>query len=351
MKRKILILFIVMLAPLLMSCGTKKTSKNTLTIFSAGDYIMPGLIEKFEKETGIDVIYEEYDTNEVMYTKISSPNNTYDLICTSDYMLEKLINENKLSKINKSNIPNYGEVSKDILELAKSFDPKNDYTVPYCYGTLGILYNSKYISKEEASSWNILWNQKYADDILMPDSVRDLLAVGFKKNGYSLNTSDNNALDIVEKDLKSQKNIVQAYVNDQVKDKMISGEAKLSVIYSGDALFTKGYLNDLDYVVPKEGSNMWIDAWAILNSSDNKEAAEKFINFISNPENAKDNYEYLTYSTAIPKAVEMTEVEELKNNEIVAPSSKILHRCEIMKDLGENLTRKYNDIFMRIKIE
>ena len=349
MKKILLIILSIIFVSSLYGCSSSKT-KDSLTIYSAGDYINPEVLDLFKKETGIDVIYEEYDTNEVMYTKISSPNSTYDIICTSDYMLEKLISEDRLDKLNYNNISNSKYISKPIHDLSRGFDSNTEYTVPYCYGTVGILYNSKYVSEDEARSWNILWNPKYSDEILMPDNVRDMLAVAMKKNGYSLNTSDPNELKKVENDLISQKDIVQAYVNDQVKDKMISEEAKIAVIYSGDALFTKAYREELNYVVPNEGSNVWIDAWAILKKSNHKEMAEKFINFITRPDIAALNYEYLTYSTPNTEAIKLVEDEELRTNEIVIPSEDTLYRCEVMKNLGYDKARIYNELFMRVKM-
>lgn len=346
-------LIIMLFISIVMFCGcssNKETSSNTITVYSAGDYINPEVLTMFEEETGIKVVYEEYDTNEVMYTKINAPNSTYDVICTSDYMIQKLISEKKLQTINFNNIENYKYISKDILSLSKQFDPNLNYTVPYCYGTVGILYNSKFVSKDEVKTWNVLWDPKYRDEILMPDSMRDILAVALKKNHFSLNTANEEELKKAEKDLIDQKELVQAYVIDQVKDKMVAEEAKLAVIYSGDALFTKEYNEALDYYVPDEGSNIWIDTWAILKTSKNKELSEKFINFITRPDIALMNYEYLTYPTPNTGALELTTSEDLKNNEIVRPTKDVLSRCEVMHNLGYDLTRKYNEIFMRVKM-
>lgn len=350
--KKLLITMLFIVAFMLYGCSTNTDTKNnTLTVFSAGDYINPDIIPMFEEETGIKVIYEEYDTNENMYTKVSSANSTYDVVCTSDYMISRFINEGLIQPYTKSNIPNINNMDEEILKLSKNFDPNLEYTVPYAYGTLGILYNSKYVTQEEASSWNILWNEKYKDEILMTDSVRDIMAVALKKNGFSLNSSNDNELNIALNDLLKQKPLVQAYVIDQAKDKMISEEAKLAVIYSGEALFTKDYNENLEYEVPKEGSNLWIDSWVIMKNSTKKNLAEMFINFMARPDIAAQNYEYLTYSTPNIKALELVTEPSLIEDPAAVPTTETLERCEIMKNLGLTLTKKYNEIFMKVKIE
>lgn len=346
MKKIIVILFIMVF---LTSCS-KSDSNDYITVFSAGDYINPDILDMFTEETGIKVIYEEYDTNENMYTKISSPNSTYDLICTSDYMIEKLLSNDMLSTLNKNYIPNYKYMNEEILNKSKNFDPSLEYTMPYAYGTLGILYNSKYISEEEASSWNILWNEKYKNEILMMDSVRDIMAVALKRNGYSLNTSNEKELSKAEEDLITQKKLVQAYTVDQTKDKMIGEEAKVAVLYSGEAIFVNDYNDNLQYSVPKEGSNIWIDSWVTLKNSTKKDLAYKFLNFLARPDISTLNYDYLTYSTPNMEAIKLTENDLLKTSPIAIPPKDIIDRCELMKNLTPQLTKKYNEIFMNVKI-
>lgn len=355
LKRILLLLLFASVAILsLQGCGKeqkKVVDKNTLTVFNPGEYMDPDVIKQFEKETGIHVIYEEFDTNEIMYTKATVPNATYDVICPSDYMIQRMMNENRLLKIDKSKLTNYNQLIPRVLDLTKSFDPKEEYSIPYAYGTVGILYNDKYVSADEVKSWNVLWNEKYSDEILMPDSVRDIMAVALKRRRHSLNTSNENELMQAEQDLIAQKPLVQAYVNDQVRDKMISEEAQLGVIYSGEALFAQGYNEHLQYSVPEEGSNVWIDCWVIPKSCHNVENALKWIDFMLRPDIACKNYEYLTYSTPNQGALDLTEDEELKTSEVVIPSEETLKRCETMKSLPPALNRKYNEIFMRVKTE
>lgn len=222
----------------------------------------PDVITLFEEETGIDVVYEEFETNEIMYPKISSGAIAYDLVCPSDYMIQRMRENDLLAEINFDNIPNIKNIGKDYLERSKEFDPENKYSVPYCWGTVGILYNKTMVD-EPIDSWSVLWDEKYKDNILMQDSVRDAFGVALKYLGYSLNSTDLDELNEAKDLLTRQKPLVQAYVIDQVRDKMIGNEAAIGVIYSGEAIYTQQENPNLEYVIPKEGSNLWIDSWVI----------------------------------------------------------------------------------------
>lgn len=274
----------------------KNHSGEKVIVYNWGEYLDPKTIELFEEETGISVTYEEYETNEIMYPKIVSQAIAYDVVCPSDYMIQRMIENDLLAEINWDNIPNIKNMDPTYMEQAKSFDPKNKYSVPYCVGTVGILYNKSMV-KEPVDSWDILWNPKYKDSILMQDSVRDAFAVALKRLGHSINSTEVDQLAAAAEDLMEQKPLVQAYVVDQVRDKLIGNEAALGVIYSGEAGYTKRENPDLEYVIPKEGSNVWIDSWVIPKNAQNKENAEKFINFMCRPKIALMNFEYLTYST------------------------------------------------------
>lgn len=276
--------------------GAKDAGSEKLIVYNWGDYVDPKTIELFEEETGISVTYEEYETNEIMYPKILSGAIAYDVVCPSDYMIQRMIENDLLAKLNLDNIPNIKNMDSIYMEQSRSFDPDNAYSVPYCVGTVGILYN-KTMVHEPVDSWDILWDSKYADSILMQDSVRDAFAVALKRRGYSLNSSKVDQLIQAKDDLIAQKPLVQAYVVDQVRDKMIGNEAALGVIYSGEAGYTKRENPNLEYVIPKEGSNVWIDSWVIPKNAKNKENAEKFINFMCRPDIALMNFEYLTYAT------------------------------------------------------
>ena len=326
----------------------KNHSGEKVIVYNWGEYLDPKTIELFEEETGISVTYEEYETNEIMYPKIVSQAIAYDVVCPSDYMIQRMIENDLLAEINWDNIPNIKNMDPTYMEQAKSFDPKNKYSVPYCVGTVGILYNKSMV-KEPVDSWDILWNPKYKDSILMQDSVRDAFAVALKRLGHSINSTEVDQLAAAAEDLMEQKPLVQAYVVDQVRDKLIGNEAALGVIYSGEAGYTKRENPDLEYVIPKEGSNVWIDSWVIPKNAQNKENAEKFINFMCRPKIALMNFEYLTYSTPNLKAREMIEDEEIRNSKILFPEPEDLSNCETFQFLGDDVDSYYHELWNKVK--
>ena len=326
----------------------KNHSGEKVIVYNWGEYLDPKTIELFEEETGISVTYEEYETNEIMYPKIVSQAIAYDVVCPSDYMIQRMIENDLLAEINLDNIPNIKNMDPTYMEQSKSFDPKNKYSVPYCVGTVGILYNKSMV-KEPVDSWDILWNPKYKDSILMQDSVRDAFAVALKRLGHSINSTEVDQLAAAAEDLMEQKPLVQAYVVDQVRDKMIGNEAALGVIYSGEAGYTKRENPNLEYVIPKEGSDVWLDSWVIPKNAQNKENAEKFINFMCRPEIALMNFEYLTYSTPNLKAREMIEDEEIRNSKILFPEPEDLTNCETFQFLGDDVDSYYNELWNKVK--
>lgn len=330
------------------SAKNRSVAGEQLVIYNWGEYMDPEVLEIFEEETGIHVIYEEFETNESMYPKVQAGAVVYDLICPSDYMIQRMVENNLLAEINFDNIPNIKNIGTQYMEQSKAFDPKNKYSVPYCWGTVGILYNKTMVD-EPVDSWSILWDKQYKDQILMQNSVRDAFAVALKYSGYSLNSTDLDELHEAQNLLLKQKPLVQAYVVDQVRDKMISGEAAIGVIYSGEALYTQSENPNLVYVVPKEGSNVWIDSWVIPKNAKNKENAEKFINFLCRADIAKMNFDYITYSTPNEAARELIEDEELKNNPVAFPDASVLERCETFKYLGNKYDNIYNKLWREVK--
>ena len=317
-------------------------------IYNWGEYIDPEVLDMFEEETGIQVIYEEFETNEIMYPKIQSGAIAYDLVCPSDYMIRKMIQNDLLQPLNFDNIPNAKNIGQVYYEKSRQFDPDNQYSIPYCWGTVGILYNTKMV-EEPIDSWTVLWDTQYKDNILMQDSVRDAFAVALKTLGYSLNSTSIHELTQAKDLLVQQKPLVQAYVIDQVRDKMIGSEAAIGVIYSGEAIYTQTENPDLAYVVPKEGSNMWIDSWVMPKNAPNKENAEKFLDFLCRPEIALMNFEYITYSTPNEKARELIEDPAIRNSEIAFPGDSILSRCETFTYLGEDADEVYNQLWREVK--
>ena len=321
---------------------------NQVIVYNWGEYIDPEVLNLFEEETGIDVVYEEYETNEIMYPKIQSGAIAYDVVCPSDYMVQRMIENDLLAEINFDNMPNIKYIDSTYMEQSRQFDPENKYSVPYLFGTVGILYNKKMVD-EPIDSWSVLWDPKYKDSILMQDSVRDAFGVTLKYLGYSLNSTDLDELEAAKNLLIKQKPLVQAYVVDQVRDKMIGNEAAIGVIYSGEALYTKMENPDLEYVIPKEGSNLWIDSWVIPKNAKHKENAEKFIDFLCRPEIAKMNFDYITYSIPNSEGRKLIEEDWMRESRIAFPEPQDLINCETFKFLGDENDAVYNQLWREVK--
>ena len=321
---------------------------DKLVVYNWGEYIDPEVLTIFEEETGINVVYEEFETNEILYPKVSSGAIAYDVVCPSDYMIQRMIENDLLTEINFDNIPNIKNIGKQYMEHSRQFDPENKYSVPYCWGTVGILYNKTMVD-EPVNSWSILWDPKYKDNILMQDSVRDAFGATLKYLGYSLNSTDLDELTEAKNLLIEQKPLVQAYVIDQVRDKMIGNEAALGVIYSGEAIYTQKENPNLEYVIPKEGSNIWIDSWVIPKNAEHKENAEKFINFLCRPDIALMNFEYITYSTPNEAARELIEDESIRNSEIAFPDLSKYDNLETFQYLGTEADQVYGDLWNKVK--
>lgn len=321
---------------------------DKLVVYNWGEYIDPEVLTIFEEETGINVVYEEFETNEILYPKVSSGAIAYDVVCPSDYMIQRMIENDLLTEINFDNIPNIKNIGKQYMEQSRQFDPENKYSVPYCWGTVGILYNKTMVD-EPVNSWSILWDPKYKDNILMQDSVRDAFGATLKYLGYSLNSTDLDELTEAKNLLIEQKPLVQAYVIDQVRDKMIGNEAALGVIYSGEAIYTQKENPNLEYVIPKEGSNIWIDSWVIPKNAEHKENAEKFINFLCRPDIALMNFEYITYSTPNEAARELIEDESIRNSEIAFPDLSKYDNLETFQYLGTEADQVYGDLWNKVK--
>ncbi|MDE7271277.1 MAG: ABC transporter substrate-binding protein [Acetatifactor sp.] len=328
----------------LSGCGSPSSSGESgeLYVYNWGEYIDPDTLTMFEKETGIKVIYDEYDTNETMYPKVAAGASVYDVICPSDYMIRKMIDNDLLQELNYDNMPNaLSNIGASYYDTAEEFDPGNKYCVPYCWGTVGILYNTTMVD-EPVTSWSILWDEKYADNILMQDSVRDAFMVALKLNGYSMNTLDVAELETARDSLIAQRPLVQAWVIDEVRDKMIGGEAALGVIYSGEAIYTQRENPDLEYVIPEEGTNVWIDGWVIPKNAANKENAEKFIDFMCRGDIALMNFEYIPYSTPNTAAQALIEDEDIRNSKIAFPDLSQYNNLETFTYLGEEGDELYN---------
>ena len=331
---------------------------GTLKVYNWGEYIDEDVITQFEDETGISVIYDVFETNEEMYPVVEAGGVKYDVVCPSDYMIQRMIDNNILAELDYDNIPNTDQIGDPYWKMSQGFDPDNKYSVPYCWGTVGILYNKQMLEQlgvPEPTSWADLWDPKLADEILMQNSIRDAFMIALKQKGYSLNTSDPEELAQARDMLIEQKPLVQAYVIDQVRDKMINGEAAEGVIYSGEMLYIQEQIQELDlnydleYVVPDEGTTLWIDSWVIPKNAEHKENAEKFINFLCRPDIALKNFEYITYSTPNEAARELIEDESIRNSKIAFPDASELSGCETFKFLGDKNDAVYNELWREVK--
>ncbi|QNO14283.1 spermidine/putrescine ABC transporter substrate-binding protein [Alkalicella caledoniensis] len=332
-----LILLLSLMVTALAGCGS--SSGEVLHVFNWGDFMDMDLIRDFEREYGIRVIYDEYDTNESMYARLKAGGN-YDVIFPSDYMIAKLISEDMLEEINYTNVPNYQYIDSDFL--GTNYDPEGKFSVPYVWGTLGILYNTEKVN-ETVDSWSILFDSKYRNEVFMIDSMRDSIAVALNYLGYSINSKSEQELEEAKQLLIQQRTDVNpVYVNDEGKDMIMAGEATFFVTWSGEAMQVISEDERFDYIVPKEGSNLFIDNMAIPKGAKNKENAEKFINFMLKSEVAKTNIEYIEYSTPHTEALGLLD-EETQNNEVLYPSDEVIDKAEIFIDLGTFL-----DVYSRV---
>jgi spermidine/putrescine transport system substrate-binding protein len=336
-----LIALVVSIAFSLVGCGE---DKPTLNVYNWGDYIDPDVIKQFEEEFNVKVNYDTFATNEDMYVSIAKGGTSYDVAFPSDYMIERMIAEGLLAKIDKNNIPNLKYIDEEFLDL--DFDPNNEYSVPYMWGTVGILYNKKLVD-DKVDSWDILWNEKYKGQILMLDSQRDSIGVALKKLGYSLNTRNLDELEKAKEELIKQKPLVYAYVGDEVKELMVGEEAALAVVWSGDAVALMRENENLAYAIPKEGTNIWFDNMVIPKNAQNKELAEKFINFMNRPEIAAKNAEYIGYSTPNVAAKELLP-DDMKNSNVAYPSKEEIANTEIFIDVKDMIT-VYDKIWLEVK--
>ena len=350
-------LFSALLCLLLIVCMLPvpvHADENEITVYNWGQYISDGtddsldVIAAFEEATGIKVHYMTFDSNESMYTKLKTGGASYDVIIPSDYMIAKLIEEDMLEPLDFSNIPNYVNIDEAFRD--QSYDPDNTYSVPYTWGTVGLIYNTQYVSDEDAESWSCLWNSKYASKLLMFDNPRDAFAIAESLLGYSLNTEDFNELKNCADLLAQQKPVLQGYVMDQIFDKMQRGEAWAAPYYAGDYLTMVEENPDLAFSHPKEGFNIFIDAMCIPKGCRNKAGAEAFINFLCDPEISAANLDYIGYSTPISAAKEYLD-EEVTSSPVSYPDDETLARSESFAALGIAATQDMNDLWLSVKTE
>lgn len=357
MKRKLIVfsLIIAFVLSSLSACGDNSSSSNnsensgkTLTVLNYGKYMDESVIKNFEKETGIDIKYEEYESPEEMYTKYKAGAIDYDIICTSEYIIQKLISEGEVLEQDYSSLSNYSNLDNTILELAQAYDPNNSYTVPYFYGTVGIVYDTTKVTEEEVSSWNCLWDNAHKNEIIMMNSVRDAFIPALKLLGYGINDPSETHLREALHLLDKQFPIVYAYFVDEIGDEMISGNAHMALIYSGEAAYAMDYNENLAYTIPEEGSNLWIDSWFIPKTCQNQEAAMQFLDYICSHDAGMANFEYVYYASPLTSVVGALD-EEVRNNEAVIPSKESLVECEVFTSLDDEKTALLNHLWQELK--
>ena len=322
-------------------CGEKAESIN---VYNWGDYIDESVNAQFTQETGIKVNYKTFATNEDMYVDLSAGGSNYDVAFPSDYMIEKMITNDLVEEINLSNISNYAGIDQRFMGM--QYDPSDKYSVPYMWGTVGILYNKSMV-KEKVDSWDILWNPAYEKQILMMDSQRDSIMVALKKLGYDMNTRDEKELEEAKMELITQKPLVLAYVGDEGKDKLINEEAAMMVAWSGDAVYMMRENEDLEYVIPVEGSNYWVDGMVIPKGATNKEGAEKYIDFLCRADISATNAEYIGYSTPIEEARALLDPIE-SSSEVAYPSEEVTNQLEVFTDPSD-IVKIYDRIWTEVK--
>lgn len=327
----------------------------SINVYNWGEYISAGAEEgtldvnaEFEKLTGIKINYTNFATNEELYAKLKGGGASYDVIIPSDYMISKMIKEELIQKINLDNIPNYKYIMDNFRNM--SYDPENEYSVPFTWGTVGIIYDETVIDLDpEEIDWDILWDETYMGQILMFDNPRDAFAISEIMLGYSINSENPDELTAAAEKLKQQKRVVQGYVMDEIFDKMGAGDALIAPYYAGDALTIMDENDSLNFVVPKSGTNLFVDAMCIPTSSKQKEAAEMYINFMCEPDIAYSNIEYICYSTPHSAAYEMLD-DEVKESPITYPDEEfIAENTTVFVNLSDETNRLMQDLWTEMK--
>lgn len=321
-------------------------AEGVVNVFNWEDYISEEALRLFQEETGIRVDYMNFTTNEDMLVQVRTNPAAFDVVFPSDYCVERLISEDRLEPLNFENIPNV-KYTLDWLK-APAYDTQSKYSVPYMWGTVGILYNTKMVT-DPVNSWGILWNEKYRDQVFMLDSIRDTLGLTLKYLGYSMNTRDPLQIEAAKAKLIEQKTsgMVKAYQVDETKDKMVANEAALAVVWSGDAQYAIDLNPDLAYGLPEEGTNVWVDAMVIPKGAKNKENAEKFINFMCRPDIAKLNSEAITYCSPNTEAISLMG-ESYASKNTTNPPQELIEKSEFFSDI-QDFIEFYNAIWLEVK--
>ncbi len=355
MKKLVCLLAVCVLCCAFSGCSPTGGDTVTLNVFNWGEYIDDEILDVnalFTQETGIEINYKTYESNESMYTLLKSGAAEYDVVIPSDYMIGKMIEEDMLAKLDFANIPNYKYIAEEYRGL--SYDPLNEYSVPYTWGTVGIFYNKKYVDEADlAQGWDILWNEKYKGKIYMFDNARDSFAIALKKLGYSMNTTDPTQWQEAYEALAAQKPLVQGYFMDQVFQKMTNEEGWLAPYYSGDgALMITGEdgNENIGYFVPDQGTNLFVDAMCVLKNSKNKAAAEQYINFMCRTDVATANAEYICYSTPHTEALAQLD-EEVSGDPMFYPPQEVLDKTQVYLTQDETTLKRQKELWIQLKCQ
>ena len=322
------------------------TSSNVVNVYNWGEYIDESVLDDFEAATGIKVNYQMYDSNETMYSKIAGGGANYDVVIPSDYMVARLIEEELLAPLNFDNIPNFADIDPALKNPA--YDPENRYSVPYMWGLMGVIYNTKMVDAEDLGSWDLLWNEKYAGDILMIDNSRDAIGIALKRLGCSYNTTDENQVRQAVDLLVDQWPIVQAYVMDDIFQKLEGANAYIGTYYYGDYLTMYENNPDLGFYIPEEGTNIYVDAMCILKDAPNKENAEAFINYMCSTQAGLKNCEAIWYSSPLLSVREELD-PEIADDPYAYPDADIMAKCESYAGLPQNILDLYDSEWIRLK--
>lgn len=320
---------------------------HTLTIYNWGDYIDPQLIKKFEKQTGIKVIYQTFDSNEAMMTKIEQGGTTFDVAVPSEYAISKMKDEHLLLPLDKKKLPNLKNINPEFLDL--SFDEKNRYSIPYFWGTVGIVYNPSMLDGKKITSWNDLWSKDLRNQILLADGAREVMGMGLNSLHYSLNDRNKSHLQEAKRKLSTLTPNVKAIVGDEIKMLLANEEAAVGVVWSGDASEIMSENDKLDYVIPEEGSNLWFDNMVMPKTAKNVEGAHKFMNFMLDPKNAAQNAEYVGYSTPNEKALNYLP-KDISGDKRFYPDLNKTENLEVYDNLGKRMLAYYNELFVEFKM-
>lgn len=344
------VLLLLGVVPMSASAASEPDTNVTLNVYNWGEYIDPDVNDMFTKETGIKVNYKNFTDNESMYAVLDSGAAVYDVIVPSDYMVGKMLREGKLAKLDFSNIPNASYISQSLRN--PSYDPQNEYSVPYTWSTVGIFYNTKYVDEADLEQgWDLLWDEKYSGRIFMFDNPRDAFGIALLKCGYSMNTTDLAQWDAAYEELKRQKPVLHQYVMDQVYDKMINEEAWIAPYYAGDGIIMMDEEEgnpDIDFFVPKEGTNLFVDALCVPANSPHKREAEEYINFLCRTDIALLNAEYIGYSTPHEEARAQLD-PEVGEDENFYPKEELLAKTEMFLTLPDDVNAHMDALWMKLK--